>query len=401
MENKNFCIKPFNSIRVNTSGDIMTCCKISPSLSKSKNKSSFNLRENSVNDYWNSEYRNHVKDQFLKGDVPPECARCKEDEIQNIKSERQLANQHYGIIGEKTGEFYLKRLEKENLEHPEDYNLDITNLCNLKCQMCTGESSSKLLIENNALGIQKLDQKNYDVSEERLQRLISEIVDNNVTHITLQGGEPLMNPKILLLLEKLSTKELASRLSVWITTNGTQHTEKLHDTLSKFKEVKLIFSIDGVGKNNNYLRYPSKWADIENNVKKFKNLTNATYQITFVVQNLNVLGVPDIINFSKKYKIHLRLSLLYAPEYLQLHLLPKNLLKKALDNLETIDNTDTIHVTNFDVIKQKIQSALQDTKSTHTELNTLKEIIFKRDSYRKIHIKDYLPEIVKGLNILE
>ena len=208
-----------------------------------------------------------------------------------------------------------------------------------------------------------------------------------------------MNPKILLLLDKLSTKELANNLTVWITTNGTQHTEKLHDVLSKFKEVKLIFSIDGVGKTNDYLRYPSNWVDIENNVKKFKNLTNATYQITFTIQSLNLLNVTHIIRFSKKHKIHLRLNLLYVPEYLQLHLLPKKLLKKALNNLETVDNTDTIHVTNLNVIKQKIQSALKDTGSTHTELNTLKEIIFKRDSYRKIHIKDYLPEIVEGLNI--
>ena len=399
MENKNFCIKPFNSIRVNTSGDIMTCCKITPSLSKFKDKSSFNLRENSVNDFWNSDYRNYVKDQFLKGDLPTECARCKRDEIQNIKSERQFANQHYGIIGNKTGEYYLKRLEKENLKHPEDYNLDITNLCNLKCQMCTGESSSKLLIENNALGIQNLDQKDYDVSDEKLEKLISDIVDNNVTNITLQGGEPLMNPKIILLLQRLSTKDLASNLSVWITTNATQHTENLHYVLSKFKEVKLIFSIDGVGKTNDYLRYPSNWADIENNVKKFKNLTNSTHQISFTVQNLNLLDIVNIIRFSNENKIHLKLNLLFGPEYLQLHVLTKKLLRKALGNLETVDHADTIHVTNFHEIKSKIQSALKDTESTHAELNMLKEIISKRDSYRKIHIKDYLPEIAEGLNI--
>ena len=399
MENKNFCIKPFNSIRVNTSGDIMTCCKITPSLSKFKNKSSFNLREDLITDYWNSDYRNYVKDQFLKGDVPNECARCLRDEEQNIKSERQFANQNYGIFGNKPGEYYLKRLEKENLKHPEDYNLDITNLCNLKCQMCTGESSSKLLIENNALGIENLDQKDYDVSDEKLQKLISNIVDNNVTNVTLQGGEPLINPKIILLLKKLSTKDLASSLSVWITTNGTQHTEKLHDVLSKFKEVKLIFSIDGVGKTNDYLRYPSNWPDIENNVKKFKNLTNATHQISFTVQNLNLLDIVNIIKFSNENKIHLKLNLLFGPGYLQLHVLTKKLLRKALGNLETVDNADTIHVTNFNEIKSKIQSALQDNKSTHNELSTLKEIIFKRDSYRKIHIKDYLPEVVEGLNI--
>ena len=154
-----------------------------------------------------------------------------------------------------------------------------------------------------------------------------------------------------------------------------------------------------MGNTNDYLRYPSNWADIENNVKKFKNLTNATHQISFTVQNLNLLDIVNIIRFSNENKIHLKLNLLFGPEYLQLHVLTKKLLRKALGNLETVNHADIIHVTNFNEIKSKIQSALQDNKSTHNELSTLKEIIFKRDSYRKIHIKDYLPEVVEGLNI--
>jgi len=400
MKNKNFfCIKPFNSVRVNTSGVIKTCCNIKPSWSKFKNKKDFNLKTDLVNDFWNSQYRNHVKNLFIEGSMPPECKQCVLKEEQGIKSERQYANLHYGIIGNKPAEYYLRHLKKQNLAHPEDYNLDITNLCNLKCQMCTGASSSKLLIENNALGLENLDQKDYDITEERLQSFITAIVDNNVNNITLQGGEPLMNPKIISLLQRLATKEVANTLSVWITTNGTQYAEHVHAILSRFKEVKLIFSIDGVGKTNNYLRFPSNWTDIENNVKKFKTLPNATYQITFVVQNLNLLDIPNIINFSNKHKIHLRLSLLYDPEYLQLHVLPKNILREALENLETIHPKYTVHVTNIDGIKKRIQSALASKKSTSNELNTFKEIISKRDSYRKIHIKNYLPKIAEHLNI--
>jgi uncharacterized radical SAM superfamily Fe-S cluster-containing enzyme len=129
-------------------------------MSNFKEKSFFNIRENSINDFWNSDYRNYVKNEFLEGNILPECSLCQRNEKQNIKSERQFANQHYGILGNKPGNYYLKHLKKENLEHPEDYNLDITNLCNLKCYMCTGTSSSKLLIENNDLGIFGLGCKN-------------------------------------------------------------------------------------------------------------------------------------------------------------------------------------------------------------------------------------------------
>ena len=46
-------------------------------------------------------------------------------------------------------------------------------------------------------------------------------------------------------------------------------------------------------------------------------------------------------------------------------------------------------------IEKLLLQALENGK----EIEALKEIIFKRDSYRKIHIKDYLPEVVEGLNI--
>ena len=399
MENKNFCIRPFNSVHVGTGGAVRTCCYIKPNLSDFEGSTSFNIHNNTINDFWNSDYTHYVQEQFLKGNTLKECAFCHRSEKQDIKSERQLANKHYGIIGNKNPNYYLKHLKKFNLEHPEDYNLDITNLCNLKCYMCTGSSSSKLLIENNALGLEKLDQKDFDVSEPRLDALIEEIVENNVTNITLQGGEPLLNPKIISMLERLGALDTAKNLSIWITTNATQYTDKLFETLSKFKTVKIIFSIDGVGKTNEYLRYPSRWIDIENNVKKFRILKNATFQISFTVQGFNILDIKNIINFSNTYKIHLKLGLLYIPSYLKLNVLPKQILQTALDSLNTIQDSDVIHVTNFYGIKSQIESALENPSASEKDLDELITIIGKRDAYRKTSIKNYLPEIAKCLNI--
>ena len=399
MENKNFCIKPFNSVHIGTGGAVETCCMIKPNLSDFKGNTSFNIKQNSIKDFWTSDYRNYVKEQFVKGNVLKECLLCKRNEKQDIKSERQLANKNYGISGNKNASYYLKHLRKENLAHPEDYNLDITNLCNLKCYMCTGSSSSNLLIENNALGLETLDQKDSDVSDERLEKLVGEIVENNVTNITLQGGEPLLNPKIISMLERLSTRDIAKNLSIWITTNATQYTQKLFDTLSNFKEVKIIFSIDGVGKTNEYLRYPSRWADIENNVKKFRILKNATFQISFTVQSFNLLDIKNIIDFSNENKIHLKLNLLYIPRYLRLHVLPKEILQSALDSINQIEDSAVIHVTNFYEIKTQIQSALENPQTSKHALMQLIGVIGKRDAYRKTSIKNYLPEIAKGLNI--
>ena len=63
--------------------------------------------------------------------------------------------------------------------------------------------------ENNKYQRENLDQKDYDYDDDRLIYLIEQIEKNNVSHLTLQGGEPLMNPKIISLLQKLSVKETA------------------------------------------------------------------------------------------------------------------------------------------------------------------------------------------------
>jgi sulfatase maturation enzyme AslB (radical SAM superfamily) len=208
-----------------------------------------------------------------------------------------------------------------------------------------------------------------------------------------------MNPKIVKLLHVLSNKSIAKSLSVWITTNGTQYTDKIFQTLQLFKQVKLIFSIDGTGTTNDYLRFPSKWSDIVDNVKKFRTLNNATYQISFTVQNLNILDVHNIIKFSKKQNIHLKLNLLYRPSYLQLHVLPKKTLQEAKITLKDISESDVIHVTNFHEIRQKVINAYENKNPINDQIKVLKTMIKKRDGYRNIQIKNYLPELAQHLNI--
>ena len=399
MENKNFCIKPFNSVNINTDGNINTCCRIQPKLSKFKGDSKFyNLKKDTVKSFWNSDYLKHLQGEFSNEQRPSECQSCWSDEKKNFKSERQWANNHYKIIGNKKPEYYLKHLKKENLPYPEDYNLNISNLCNLKCYMCGGKDSSKLLVENVNLGIEDVKQKDFDIPIEKVVEMINEMLKNKVTNITLQGGEPLMNPKIISLLKNLAgKKDFAKNISVWITTNGTQYSPLILNTLQKFKTVKIIFSIDGIGKVNDYMRYPSQWNVIENNVKNYLNLKNASFQITYTIQNLNLLYIKKMIDFCQEMKIYLKFNLLTTPSYLKLNVLPEQTLLLAGKIISKLPN-DIIHVENLQGIKNLVNQALE-RQDTDQDLEVFKKIMKKRDAYRKISMKNYLPELAEHLNI--
>ena len=397
MENKNFCIRPFNSLFVSTSGSMRSCCKIKHRLSLFKGKSNFNIKSNAIEDFWQSDYLKYLQKSFLENKKPNECGACWKAETQGIKSLRQSTNVEYKIVGNKEPIDYLNLLGKYGLEHPEDYNLDITNLCNLKCYMCTGSSSSKLLIENNDLGIEQLDQKDYDYTEDRLNYLIQQIVEKDVSLITLQGGEPLMNPKIILLLEKLSAGDKAKNLTVWITTNGTMYEEKIFHILKSFKTVKIIFSIDGTDKVNDYLRFPSQFDVISKNVKAFKKLPNSSFMINFVIQNFNLLYIKNIIDFSYQNDIHCKLSVLEQPAYLHFSVLPINTREKAFDRLKEIDDATLTNVTNFVSFKKLLEQNLKiDTSS---QLEKFVKIIQMRDRYRKIKLANYIPELATDLGL--
>jgi radical SAM protein with 4Fe4S-binding SPASM domain len=384
-----FCIKPFNSVFLETDGSMSTCCAI-------KSQKKYNFKKHTFKDFWDSDDRKTLVKSFLEGKQPKECSKCWYDEERGFKSERQFANWKYGVIGNKSPAKYLELLEKNDIDHPEDYNLNITNLCNLKCYMCTGWYSSKLLVENNDLGIQRLNQDDYDLGNDKLDEMIEQIVKNDVRSITLQGGEPLINPKIINLLEKLSTKPAAKKIKVWITTNGTKCTDKICNILGKFLEVKIIFSIDGVGRVNDYLRFPSKFDDIKSNLIKYKKkLKDATYMITFTVQNINLLGVKDIIDFACANSVHLKIGILDKPTYLHYDVLPITTKKKALEQLLSVDRGKLVHVTNFDTLVSLLKSSVASENAN--KIDEFKSMIYKRDSYRKIKMKDFVPKLAKDL----
>ena len=77
-----------------------------------------------------------------------------------------------------------------------------------------------------------------------------------------------------------------------------------------------------------------------------------------VVQNLNILYIDNLIDYAYKNKLHLNLSPISEPEYLQFDNLPLLILQKSIEKLQKIDLEKTIHVTNFkdiliDVLRNK------------------------------------------------
>jgi len=115
---------------------------------------------------------------------------------------------------------------------PSVIRIDLTYKCNLRCKICFefGENPQKRFMD---------DKGNTDIPIEDLKKVVDEVNFFKPTFY-LSGGEPLVYPKIIELLEYLQHK----RLYCLINTNGIL-LEKYARDLVKLGVDKIIVSIDG------------------------------------------------------------------------------------------------------------------------------------------------------------
>ncbi len=350
------------------------------------------MKNTDILEFWNSNYLTQLRKKFLSNERPEECKSCWEEEEKNLQSHRLKSNYEYKAIFKNNYKKNLKLLKKSNLKYPEDVELNITNICNLKCQMCSGKDSSKLLVENKILGFENLNQKDYELNEKNYFK-IQEIIQHDIKLLNLRGGEPLVNKIIINLIEQLVKIDKAKEIQLHITTNGTICNNKILNLLSNFKNVRIMFSMESVGKYNDYLRYPSTWQEIEKNILKFKSLKNAYLCINTVVQNLNLLYLHPLIEFANFHNIFLNFEVLTHPDYLEFKILPINFLKQSYEKLIMIDKKKLIHTKNIHETILLLKKTIDNYNLDNKKFTMFTNMIKTRDKYRKISIADYMPEI--------
>lgn len=119
------------------------------------------------------------------------------------------------------------------MEFPQSISFTLTNVCNLRCQMC-GQWSESGYVRNRPGGWREA------MTLADWQRLVDEIAAHGVTSVLLRGGEPFLLPGILELLEHIHRRGIF----ISIDTNGTL-VKKYAAELVRLGQIHLTFSVDG------------------------------------------------------------------------------------------------------------------------------------------------------------
>ena len=273
-QNKKYCPRIYHGLTLSAISDksisTSVCCWGKPS-----NRLSI--------DFYNKEFL-QLRNTNQLGQLPlPYCEKCNLQEVSDKKSMR------LGYVETHGPETYNTELQYL------DINIDYT--CNLACVTCGPDSSTTWRKE--------LKIKNLNVRPHIDKFIAEQLYNLDTTHlreVRLWGGEPFLTNTHIDILEYIVEQGNAHNIRLMYNTNGTQLiNEKTKKLIEKFKFARISFSIDGIGKKFNYIRYPAKWDQVEENLLWWKNNLphNSMLSLTVTASILNVLDLDEITNWHK------------------------------------------------------------------------------------------------------
>lgn len=352
-----FCIYPFFSINLLSNGTIKPCCAFSRSIEKDGR--SLSIYEHTVDEIWNSVDMRQIRRSMVKGRPVDACNYCYNQERKGLRSMRMVQTDYWvsGLLNPSL--ISIDQVKARNHENnyeipggPEWFDLDVGNVCNLKCRTCHALSSSGIAndpIHSRWCGLPPMPLR--EIAHSRLagsaqwyrhqEFLKGELLGNyqKVKKINLVGGEPLLTKEIRYIMRHLIEIHAAHNIMLVFTTNGTCCDEEWLELASKFSKITMAISIDGFELMNEYLRFPSKWQSIETNTKRFTTQLNANVFVNMTVHIYNIFNIVELAKFCSRMGVAFQGHMLQYPEYLSPFILPYEIRRCAADRLRSCAKT--------------------------------------------------------------
>ena len=333
-----WCVNAEHAMSGENTGRTRICCMTRD------DKKLLSLGKETIQENFNQEEVIEVRETLAAGERHPICKLCWEEEDSGRQSKRLRDNHNYLRMINEGGEPFtgLAKLE-----------LNLGNQCNLKCRTCGPHSSSTWLKER----YESHESKNYPnfKAYANAMRKYSKWYDSespfwddfsnnleNINQIDFYGGEPFMSEKMWGILDTAVDKGYSKNIELHFATNCTHWPEDKINVFKEFRSVNLSFSIDGVGTEFNYTRYPGIWNEAEVTLKKAREFAklHSNMNLSWIVtlSTINIYSLPETVKFyEKEYKdFGLFLNLVHGPAHYNMNILPQGIKEHIINRLELI-----------------------------------------------------------------
>jgi sulfatase maturation enzyme AslB (radical SAM superfamily) len=261
------------------------------------------------------------------------------------------------------------------------------------CRTCNPEWSSLLEKENQTLKIFNKIEYQYAGFDH--------VNIGNIEKLYVAGGEPTIMPELYKFLEDCIEKK-ETTFEIHLNTNAVVLTKQFKLLLKHFNNVIFIISVDGYGLVNQYIRWPTKWEKLIDNIDYLYNQGHCI-GVNLVVSIYSISSLYSTIDFlSSRYK---KISIGLCPvdfkdNILSPYLFPNKEL--IISNLEKIKKLDMYN--NDLVLKSKIDEYLDYFENRHVlDLPKLAEFFEyndKLDISRNVKLIDYIPKLDQCRNYI-
>ena len=358
------CMAPWAAISTDVNGSIRPCCRFSQPTKQVDHIMPF-MKDGTLEELWNSKPLKKLRQTFIDGQTPHECRQCINEEKSELWSYRQEMNSFLEKYPHQK-----ERYDFTKTESPPPFYIDLklTNVCNLKCRMCSPMASSLIQKENEKEFGDKGDDywhankivENYN--EDSFKKWLP-----NIDYIVFTGGEPFVGKENKDLIKLIIDEGYASKIDLHFNTNGTVMPKEIIDMLLKFRNVNIAFSVDDIGKRLNYHRHGADWELIKKNIQKVPTDLNLRIAIYCTVNNYNIWYLEEAIEEFKKLTPNVSYDFVYEPAFLSPRCL-NPLIKEEL--IEKYSNKKE-----YDKIIKYINSTYVDrTTEFHDQIRRLDKI---------------------------
>lgn len=377
MNNDHFCVMPFVHTFV-TYKDIGPCCAYTN-----------NPKLDSPKEYWLSKQLEKIKKDMLNNVKNNGCNICWKKEERGYSSLRNHSNEIY--------KDYIEDI-KRGIKYDSPFFIDLRlgNLCNLKCRMCNSDWSSQIadeILNNpNELWHSTPNSKISEIDDNTWQLLDTWIP--YVKRVFMTGGEPTIIKKNLEYIKKIIGSNYAKNIELIFTTNATNINKEFLHLAKNFKKVHFAVSIDGIGKLASYIRYPSNWTRIKENLQLIAQ-EDFGISINTTIQWLNMSRLNEFFDFldefiqsKPKQFAGVWFQLVTDPYYLDPLYAPTFLKEKAIKDIDHFLTTSLL---------------LQDEKYSNILFGELKNSLVSCSNFLKNNLNSvkHINKFLEQMQILD
>ena len=339
-----YCSQKFDWVEIRLyDGFVASCCQ-----AQSHRITIDDIKQHPVG-FFNYSQIQKERQQMLDNQPVAGCETgCWSLERQNIQSRRQQAGADQKIYSTLEG-------------IPKTLNLVINNTCLQSCVYCCKNFSSSWLadvVKNGDYNIPGYENRYNASSQDRVLSRISQpelhnskfsravleqIVENSdqIQHLTITGGEPLLDNNLVRVLQELSH---VPKITVYSgLTVATDRLQRMVDSMRSVSHLEFVVSAENTNALHEFNRYGSKQSLFDTNLNTIRS--NFSMQFASTVSNATLFGLSD---FLRKYSADtVEFTLLTDPAYLAANQLDDHSKQVVVEQLQAVNRNNLHNVIDY------------------------------------------------------